>query len=237
MRIGFRIFSIVSATLVTSFLRSLLLAQTPAPTEAENEPVPREFQGFAEAGAFRGVIDDPDGYVNLRTEPRVDAAVVARVKANEPFSFERKESEKWCKVKLKSGVTGWMHYSRIKLFFTKDDLPGKPEPGDEIDKQASEQGVNYYEVSHAAAGGDKKALKKFFSLGTDGAAAEEHISISGVVMHLLGDDAFASFLQEQPARFRKDVTFGWDLGATYPFDHEEYLRQHFPKSARLLLTD
>lgn len=117
----------------------------------QNETVPREYQGFAEVTKYRGVIDDPDGYVNLRKEPQPDAPVVTKVKAGEPFSFQRKENETWCEVKLSSGVTGWMHYSRIKLYFTKDDLPGKPEKGDEIDQQASKQGINYYEVPQAEA--------------------------------------------------------------------------------------
>jgi hypothetical protein len=45
--------------------------------------------------------------------------------------------------------------------------------------------VNYYEVTPAAARGDKKALKTFFALHTDGAAAEMHItSVMPVVIHL-----------------------------------------------------
>ena len=234
---GFRNFPLLLAVLLPCAAHPTIVAQTPTPTAAEEESVPRQFQGFAESNGFRGVIDDPDGYVNLRQEPRVDSAVVAKVKKDELFLFERKENEKWCKVKLKSGVTGWMHYSRIKLYFTRKDLPEKSEKGDEIDEQARKQGINYYEVCQAAARGDKKALKQFFSLGADGAGAEEHISISGVVVHLLDDDAFAKFLQEQPRKFRENVPFGWDLGATYPFEHKEYMRQHFPKSARLLFAD
>ena len=122
----------------------------------QNETVPREYQGFAEVTKYRGVIDDPDGY------------------------------------------------------------------------------VNYYEVTQAAARGDKKALKTFFGFGGDGAAEEEHIGVTSVVIHLIGDDAFARFLREQPREFRKDLTIGWELGIAYPFDTGEYFRQHFPKSAKLL---
>jgi hypothetical protein len=213
----------------------LTFAQSPKQAAGtEDQKVPREYLGFAEVTEFRGVIDDPDGYVNLRSAPRADAPVVTKVKAGDPFSFQRKENEPWCKVKLSSGVTGWMHYSRIKLYFTKDDLPGKPEKGDEIDEQAAKQGVNYYEVTQAAARGDKKALKTFFSVDTDGAAAEEHVGVTSVVIHLIGDDAFARFLRGRPRDFRKNLTFGWDLGVVYPFDTEEYFRQHFPKSGKLL---
>jgi uncharacterized protein YgiM (DUF1202 family) len=114
----------------------------------QNETVPREYQGFAEVTKYRGVIDDPDGYVNLRKEPQPDAPVVTKVKAGEPFSFQRKENETWCEVKL-SSCDRLMHYSRT-LYFTKDDLPGKPEKGDEIDQQASKQGINYTKSPRSA---------------------------------------------------------------------------------------
>src|SRR4030095_16101665 len=65
----------------------------------------------------RGVIHDPDGYVNVRAQPNIDAAIVATVKNNQPFEFEApKEVEEWLKVKLESGETGWMHGSRIVLY-------------------------------------------------------------------------------------------------------------------------
>src|SRR6266511_2791592 len=96
---------------------------SPDTGEKNNESVPREFIGFADVSEFRGVIDDPDGYVNLRKEKQVDAPVITKVRAGEPFQFKKKEGEDWCRVKLKSGVSGWMHCSRIKLYFTKDDLP------------------------------------------------------------------------------------------------------------------
>jgi hypothetical protein len=100
--------------------------------------------------------------------------------------------------------------------------------------KARAQGVNYYEVTQAAVRGDKKALKTFFSIGADGAAAEEYIGVTSVVIRLIGDDAFAEFLRGQPRDFRKGLPIGWELGVAYPFDTEEYFRQHFPKSAKLL---
>lgn len=143
-------FSILAANDEPLAAQSPSKESSPSADEKTDESVPREFLGFAEVSEFRGVIDDPDGYVNLRKEKRADAPVVAKVKAAEPFQFQKKEGEDWCRVKLKSGVSGWMHYSRIKLYFTKDDLPGKSKNGDEIDEQAREQGVNYYDVTQAA---------------------------------------------------------------------------------------
>jgi Bacterial SH3 domain/TPR repeat len=206
---------------------------SPAPDEKSEETVPREFLGFADVSEFRGVIDDPDGYVNLRKEKRADAPVVTKVKAGEPFQFKKKEGEDWCEVKLKSGVSGWMDCSRIKLFFTKDDLPPKSQKGDEIDETAREQGVNYYEVTQAAARGDQQALKTFDSLHVDGGAAEEHDGVMCVVIHLIGDDAYAKFLREQSRDFVSIE--GSDI--VFPFNSKQYFRQHFPKSAKFLFPD
>jgi tetratricopeptide (TPR) repeat protein len=222
--------------------------QTPAGKSVSEQPssqpkqnsevtVTREFQGFAGVSEFRGVIDDPDGYVNLRKDKRADAPVVTKVKAGEPFEFQKKEHDDWCHVKLESGVGGWMHYSRIKLYFTKKDLPAKPEEGDEVDEQARARGINYYEVTQAAARGDQKALKTFLSFRGDGAAAEEHVGVSSVVIHLIGDDAFAKFLDEQSLDFCEELTPAWELGIVWPFDMKDYFRQHFPKSAKLLFPD
>jgi hypothetical protein len=54
---------------------------------------------LAQAGQ-RGVINDPDGYVNLREGKSVEAAVIATAKTGEPFIFERAEGDEWCKVTL-----------------------------------------------------------------------------------------------------------------------------------------
>ena len=190
-------------------------------------------------GVPNGVIDDPDGYVNLRKDKSTDSRIVAKVVKDEPFEFECGQNETWCKVKLASGVIGWMHYSRIKWYYTEKDLPKGPEDsGEEIDQQTREQGVNYYEVTRAAAHGDKKALKTFFSVGLDAAALETHITaIVPDVIHLVGDDKFAEFLREQSPVFREDISRYWDSGTFAPFDPKEYFQRHFPKSAKLVFPD
>jgi hypothetical protein len=158
---------------------------------------------------FCGVIDDPDGYVNLRSRPSATSAIIAKVQKGERFTFQRKtlnekpgeeKYDPWCRVKLTSGKRGWMDAQRIVLFFTKDDLPGKPEKGDEIDSQAREHGIDYYQTTQGAVRGDVEALKKFFRIGefADGAAGEEHDEYLRVVLHLIGDDALAAFLRSQP---------------------------------------
>ena len=81
---------------------------SPAPDEESEEAVPREFLEFADVSEFRGVIDDPAGYLNLRKDKRADAPVITKVEAGEPFQFKKKEGEDWCEVRLKSGVSGWL---------------------------------------------------------------------------------------------------------------------------------
>jgi tetratricopeptide (TPR) repeat protein len=210
---------------------------SPGIGDKTNENVSREFQALADVPEFRGVIDDPGGYVNLLKEKRSDAPVVTKVKAGEPFAFQKQERDDWCHVKLESGAGGWMHYGRVKLYFTKQDLPGKPEEGDEVAEQARAQGINYYEVTQAAARGDQKALKTFLSFRADGAAAKEHISASSVVIHLIGDEAFTKFLDEQSLDFCEQLAVPWESGFVWPFETKEYFREHFPKSAKFLFGD
>lgn len=222
-------------------------AVTPAATEApsqrsssesgENPDVTPDAEGFY--GTPDAVIDDSDGYVNVRKDKSADSPVIAKVKNNEPFEFQCTQNATWCKVKLASGAIDWMHYSRIKRYYTEKDLPKGPEDsGEEIDEQTRKQGVNYYEVARAAARGDKKALRTFFSLDLDGAAAETHeTAIVEVVIHLVGDDKFAEFLCEQPPELRQGISSGWGLGTFSPFDPKEYFQQHFPKSAKLVFPD
>jgi hypothetical protein len=189
-------------------------------------------------GESRGVIDDPDGFVNVRASGSAEAAIVARVKEREPFKFECEEKAEWCKVTLQSGVSGWMHGSRIRLYFTEKDLPARekdPAGLSEIDEFAKGRGLDYARVTRRAARGEAKALKDFFSMAkdVDGAAAESYYGMPTVVYHLLGDAKFARFLRDQPLEFRMLVR------RTILADHilapaNLYLRQHFPETTQTL---
>ncbi|HSP45069.1 MAG TPA: SH3 domain-containing protein [Chthoniobacterales bacterium] len=217
-------------------LSAQLVATHPAGAADASGAVPPKYRAFVPETAYSGVIDDPDGYVNLRAAKRADAPVVAKVKAGEQFSFGREGGDDWCRVKLATGKSGWMHYSRIRLFYTKDDLPAKSDEGDEIEKQARDHGADYYQITRGAVRGQLEARKKFFSVSeyADGAGAEEHWGILGVVIHLIGDEALARFLGGQPVAYRKSVRASFADEVTYPFEPREYLQRHFPKTARIL---
>src|SRR4051812_2781153 len=101
----------------------------------------------------RGVIDGPDDCRNVRSEKRTNAESVAKIKIAEPFKFESKEADEWCKVTLASGKIGWVPSTCVRLFFTTNDWP-RATPA-EIGSS-----LGYYKVMRRAETGDKQALKK-----------------------------------------------------------------------------
>lgn len=187
---------------------------------------------------IRGVIDDPDGFVNVRVSESAEAAVIATVKTGEPFEFECQKEAEWCKVTLHSGKTGWMHRSRIRLHFTEEDLPSqKKDPAglSEIEDCAKKRGFDYATITRRAARGDSKALKQFFAMAkdVDGAAAESYSGMPTAVYHILGDQKFARFLQNQPLAYRMMVR--QSILSDGPMTPAIlYLRQHFPETTKTL---
>lgn len=190
---------------------------------------------------WRGVIDDPDGYVNVRARPSAEAPVVAKVKTGERFTFEREEEDdqtEWCKVQLFSGKSGWMHGSRIRFFYDENDLPvteKDPAGPSEIDETAQRLGFDYAAETRRAARGDAPALQRFFQLAqeADGAAAESITGVPTVVYHLLGDEKFARFLAVQSlavqGMVRNIIVRDGPLRPT-----TLYLQRHFPATTKIL---
>ena len=189
------------------------------------------------AGEQRGVISDPDGFVNLRARDSAEAAIVGKVKEGEVLRVTCGEDTEWCKVTLASGRSGSMHRSRIRLHFTEKDLPKpvkKGEPLSEIDEFVRGRGLDYAAVAKRAARGDAEALRQLFEISkdVDGAGAESHRGVDTVVYHLLGDKKFAQFLEGEPISDRMTVR---NLIVEFePMADEEYLRRNFPLTAQLL---
>jgi hypothetical protein len=185
-----------------------------------------------------GVIDDPDGSVDVRAEKNADAAVVATVKIGEPFSFESENGADWCKVTLASGKSGWMHLSNIRLHFTEKNLPSRekdPAGESEIEQFARGRKFDYAAGTRRAARGDARALKQFFSIAqdADGAAAESIGGVPTAVYHILGDEKFAKFLVGQPLPYRVMVRNRILSDGLMP-PASLYLSRHFPLTARAL---
>ena len=201
------------------------------------------------AAEYTAVIDDPDGFTNLRQAPGPSARVIAKVQAGEKFVARGSAEEDWWHVKLDSGVEGYMHKSRIKMLEKR--APGKlsysrkqaviTDRKSEAATHAAGLGVDYAAISKKAADGDHAALAKFFALerDMDGAAAESHYAAMWAMFHVVGDDKFADFLSLQTAAVRKHIRdILTEPFVTYPIDEPiPYLRRYFPKSAAALLGE
>ena len=70
------------------------------------------------------MINDPDGYVNIREKPNAHSKIVRKIKKNELFYFTPISRAEWYPVYLKetSPCIGYIHKSRIKTF---GDFPKK----------------------------------------------------------------------------------------------------------------
>ena len=62
----------------------------------------------------RAVIDDPDGYTNMRSQKNAKSQVVARVVQGEEF-FTYMQNGNWWQVRTTQGKVGYIHISRIRL--------------------------------------------------------------------------------------------------------------------------
>lgn len=89
---------------------------TPAPPPAAPIPPEPERPAPAAKAAFglRAVIDDPDGYTNVRRQKSASSQTVARVLAGEEFATHVQEGNWWL-VRTQAGVSGYMHVSRIRI--------------------------------------------------------------------------------------------------------------------------
>ena len=75
----------------------------------KDAPHPKE-----SAFPLQAVIDDPDGYTNIRSMRTGESEVVAKVRDGEIF-FTRQQEGNWWQVRTVEGKVGYMHVSRIKL--------------------------------------------------------------------------------------------------------------------------
>jgi hypothetical protein len=186
---------------------------------------------------LHGVINDPDGFTNVRAKQNADSAIVGKVLAGEVFEFTAAEGgfATWVKVKLPGGKSGWMHASRVRLHATLDELADTG-PNDEINVYGKHAKIDYYPLARSAARGEAKGLQRYFAIDdTDGAAAETHYDVLRKVAHLLGDEKLAKFLSTQPAKYRANVYdhLSSEL-ASWPFEPKAYLERNFPKTAKVL---
>jgi len=204
-----------------------------------------------EPGPSMAMINDPDGYTNVRD---YDGKVIATVKKGERFiaDVSHDERKQWT-VYLKSGITGLMDKTRIRL------LPDEPlmkfnydaskkgwrksqservTENNEAAWQAKGHGINYYKTRARASEGDLKALAQFFSLAQfmDGAAAETYFPETWELFHVVGDKTFAKFLRSVPFADQVSArgTLIAGLSLVMNLDYMDYLQHNFPETTKLL---
>ena len=131
----------MSVTRLLSLACLALICVNVAAAEGEQETVGR-----------LAVIQDPDGFVNIRAKPDTDSEVVLKIQEDEFVVCEPAESD-WWRVKDFFGNEGYMQKSRIRLV---RDLPGKTlerlfvnppvAPSDELSgiREVSEQNMERY---------------------------------------------------------------------------------------------
>lgn len=66
----------------------------------------------SENASFTAVINDPDGYTNIRKQPDSNSDIVGRVTVNQPFTVLSTDGN-WWQVRAQDGTLGYMHKSRI----------------------------------------------------------------------------------------------------------------------------
>ncbi|HEV2842724.1 MAG TPA: SH3 domain-containing protein [Chthoniobacterales bacterium] len=189
----------------------------------------------------RAVIDDPDGFTNVRVEPNAKSAVVAKVKRGEVFTFTFEPSSQgveWCAVTLASGKKGYMHADRVFLHSTMAELASR-KPDDEITEKAARRLFDYLALARAAARGERAAMRTYFALQRDGEEGEMHAFYEVVVIHILGDEKLAAFLRQQSTDYRATAREVWGLISGLgmiggPMEEGAYLRRHFPKTVAAL---
>lgn len=78
---------------------------------ADSEDPGYENQG--QPSARMAVIDDDDGWSNLRAAPSTNAKIIKKINQDEPLMVGRAQG-KWHEVTTDSGESGWMHSSVIR---------------------------------------------------------------------------------------------------------------------------
>ena len=90
-------------------------ANVPGKTVVEEKtPKPAPAREPADAFVLTAVIEDPDGYANVRAQKSPSSVVLARVNRDEEFSTYRQEGL-WWQVRTRDGTIGFMHASRIRI--------------------------------------------------------------------------------------------------------------------------
>ena len=95
--------------------------QIEAPATSAETRLPKDIVSVERHGSeldklftLRAVIDDPDGYTNVRSMKSASSDIVTKVHQDEEF-YTYKQDGNWWQIRTKDEKIGYMHISRIKL--------------------------------------------------------------------------------------------------------------------------
>lgn len=74
----------------------------------------------------KAVINDPDGYTNVREGKSVNYGVIAKIYENEVFYAYPSTTSNWYPVITKNGTKGYVHNSRISFLSNSNSNQNKP---------------------------------------------------------------------------------------------------------------
>lgn len=137
-----------------------MIGKKPGKVNIEREIVTPERHASKPEQAFtlRAVIDDPDGYTNVRSMKSASSDIVTKVYEGEE-SYTYVQDGNWWLIRTKDGKIGYIHISRIKLIKeTAEEVPKKeitPQP------QAAVPAVEEFRLN-----GDEEILTVLVGLGT-----------------------------------------------------------------------
>lgn len=194
------------------------------------------------------VIEDPDGYTNIRDE---EGNIVTTVKEKEQFLvIAPQPGAKHWEAYLANGIQGYIHPSRVKKL---PDEPiaklnyapsvetwkklAKTESEEEEKREALKRGeILYYANLLRASEGNTDALTRFFTKKFDDAPSNDYLADGWKLLHLLGDEKFAEFLRSQTQELRDDIAAMYlEEWTTYSIsDGKAYVLKHFPATGKVL---
>jgi hypothetical protein len=209
---------------------------------------PLKDQPAAPAKAFMAVIDDSSGHADVRCQMS-DAnlsdgrsTITGTLKNGERVIAAAAPTKGWWKVWPASGHDGFVAGKSVHALPDEPLMSlryhGEPVLAYETEHLGVLHGVNYDSMAKSAVGGDADALAHLLNAGPmmDGDSIESYWNVLWIVMHRLGDEAFARVLAQQPRLATDDIRRGFsDASITAPFfDSQSYLKDKFPKTHAVL---
>jgi hypothetical protein len=102
--------------------------------------MPQEYTGYEIA-----VIDDPDGYTNIREGRSVQSSIIAKIYDGEKF-LVKKEEGNWFPVVLEAGTEGYIYFDRVRFL----EEPTNGEVTDARDSQSpASSAISEEEINEA----------------------------------------------------------------------------------------